>query len=139
MTEVWFYVSEDDSQAAPGKLLLRLIERARQARRQLYLHTDDEAACHRLDHWLWQDGFVPHGMASEPQVERQPVVIGFGPPPSACRDMMVNLSSQPAQGINDFNRLIELVAGDQGRRLNGRERWKYYRDQGYPVTKHELP
>jgi DNA polymerase III subunit chi len=139
MTEVWFYVSDDTRADAPGRLLLRLIERARQARRQVYLHTSDASAADRLDQWLWQEGFVPHGRLDEPQPEKQPVVIGYGPDPGPCRDLLINLDSAAATELDRFARVIELVAGDEDRRRAGRERWKSYRDRGYAVTRHDLP
>jgi DNA polymerase III subunit chi len=139
MTEVWFYVSEDTRPDAPGRLLMRLLERARQSRRQVYLHTSDASAATRLDQWLWQDGFVPHGLLAAPLAERQPVVIGHGQDRGACCDLLINLDSRAADDIDRFARVIELIAGDEERRKSGRERWKSYRDRGYAVTRHDLP
>ncbi|MFN3713861.1 MAG: DNA polymerase III subunit chi [Alcanivoracaceae bacterium] len=139
MTEVWFYVSEDTRPDAPGRLLMRLLERARQARRQVYLNTSDANAAARLDQWLWQDGFVPHGLPGEPQAERQPVLIGYGLDRGPCHDLLINLDPQAADDIDGFARVIELVAGDEDRRRAGRERWKSYRNRGYAVTRHDLP
>ena len=42
------------------------------------------------------------------------------------------------QGFERFERLIEVVTGDEGDRLQARSRWKHYADRGYAITRHDL-
>lgn len=140
MTEVWFYVSEDASGNARALLLKRLLERARQSARRLYVHTNDAAAAQRLDQWLWQapGSFLPHGLHTEANVAAQSVVIGHGDDPGEHHDLLINLADQVPDFFSRFQRVVELVGGSENDRTVSRERWKLYRDRGYAVTKHEL-
>lgn len=140
MTEVWFYISEDSRPDARARLLQRLIERALPAKRQLYLQAGDNEQAIKIDTWLWQEaGFTPHGLASEKNAHLQPVVIGSGDEAGQHSDILVNLDQRIPPHIGQFRRVIELVAGPEDQRQAARDRWKSYRDRGYPVTKHELP
>lgn len=140
MTEVWFYVSNDASDGARAVLLRRLLERAQQSTRHLHIHTRDENAAARLDQWLWQpnSSFLPHGLATTEHADKQSVVIGHGTSPSLSHDVLVNLDQQVPDFFSRFKRVVELVSGNEEDRQTSRERWKYYRDRGYHVTKHEL-
>lgn len=140
MTEVWFYVSNDASNGARAVLLRRLLERAQQSTRHLHIHTRGENATARLDQWLWQPGssFLPHGLAEAEHEDKQPVVIGHGASPGQSHDILVNLDQQVPDFFSRFKRVVELVSGNEQDRQTSRERWKYYRDRGYHVTKHEL-
>ncbi|PKM21658.1 MAG: DNA polymerase III subunit chi [Gammaproteobacteria bacterium HGW-Gammaproteobacteria-14] len=140
MTEVWFYISEDSRPDARARLLQRLIERALPANRQLYLQSSDSDQARKVDDWLWQEsGFIPHGLAGEEYSQLQPVVIGSGDSAGEHSDILVNLDQRIPPHIDQFKRIIELVAGPEDQRQSARDRWKSYRDRGYPVTKHELP
>jgi len=140
MTEVWFYISEDSRPDARARLLQRVIERALPAKRQLYLQASDHEQAGKIDDWLWQaPGFTPHGLASEEHARLQPVVIGSGDSAGQHNDILVNLDQRIPPHIDQFQRVIELVAGPEDQRQSARDRWKSYRDRGYPVTKHELP
>lgn len=138
MTEAWFYVSEDAGDAAVHGLLARLIERALRSPRQLYIHARDaEQAC-RLSDWLWQGHrFLPHGLHGEDNAE-QAVIIGHGGDPGDHHDILVNLDSQIPDHFSRFQRVVELVSGDEASRALSREKWTFYKHRGYPVARHEL-
>lgn len=139
MTEVWFYVSDDDAADARARLLQRLLERAVRSDRQLYLHGRDAAAVDRLDQWLWRlPGFLPHARLEDTEAQASPVVLGSGDDPGEQHDVLVNLDDDVPDFFSRFQRVVELVTGDKNERQKSRERWKFYRDRGYPVTRHEL-
>ena len=137
MTEVWFYVTRDASAGARAQLLRRLLERAWHSPRHLYLLTSDEIAAKRLDDWLWQPlgSFLPHAM-NDRQSER--CVIGYEGKTPESGDILVNLTDQVPSICEHFARVVELVSGSDNDTQKGRERWRYYRDKGLTVTKHEL-
>lgn len=137
MTEVWFYVTRDASAGARALLLKKLLERAWSSPRQLYLHTTDASAATRLDDWLWQPAtsFLPHGLTGDPA---QRCSIGHAGNCPAQGDILFNLSDQVPSVCAGFARVVELVSGSDNDTRQGRERWRQYRELGYPVTKHEL-
>lgn len=138
MTEAWFYVTEQEGTDGQQQLLLRILERALKSTRQLYLHCDSKQQAHSLSELFWQDNqFIPHGlMTTSPAA--QPVVIGFGDNPGEHHDIVVNLGKEIPDHFSRFERIIELVTGDQTARETSRERWIFYKHRGYPVARHEL-
>ena len=51
---------------------------------------------------------------------------------------VVNLSDEIPDFFSRFQRVAELVAGSDNEKSLARDRWRFYRDRGYAVTKHEL-
>lgn len=140
MTEVWFYVSDDQRPDGRARLLLRLLERASGSGRQLCLLGADADSSHRLDDWLWREAaFVPHGHYGGEHDHKQPVLICHGRQVPTEVDVLVNLSGTAPAATLAARRIVELVAGDAAARASARQHWQSYRDRGYSVVKHELP
>ena len=140
MTEVWFYVSDDQRPDGRARLLLRLLERALSSGRQLCLLSKDDDSASRLDDWLWREAdFIPHGRCDGDRDKGQPVLICSPEQLPAEVDVLVNLATELPAATVRARRLIELVAGDASARATGRQHWQSYRDRGYSVVKHELP
>ncbi len=51
--------------------------------------------------------------------------------------VLVNLGGTVPEGFEGFERLIEVVTGDESDRLQARERWKHYAARGYAITRHD--
>ena len=138
MTEAWFYVSEESGDAALHGLLARLIERALRSPRQLYVHARDEAHATEVSHWLWQGHhFLPHGLHGADSAD-QAIIIGHGTDPGGHHDILVNLDREIPDHFSRFQRVVELVSGDDASRTLSREKWTFYKHRGYPVARHEL-
>jgi DNA polymerase-3 subunit chi len=45
----------------------------------------------------------------------------------------VNLSNEIPPGFSRFQQLIEIISIDDEDRLPGRERFRFYRERGYPL------
>jgi DNA polymerase-3 subunit chi len=50
---------------------------------------------------------------------------------------MVNLGPETPAHFSRFDRLVEIVSADETDRAAGRERWKFYRERGYPMHRHD--
>ena len=137
MTEAWFYVTEQPGTAAAEQLLVRLLERALRSRRQLYVHCATAEAVHTLSSQLWQGTrFIPHGQRE--QSAGQQLVLGHGEDPGGHHDILINLTEAVPDHFSRFQRVIELVTGDDPSRRLSREKWTFYKHRGYPVERHEL-
>ena len=55
-----------------------------------------------------------------------------------CHEVLVNLGLEPAAGFESFERLSEIVTGDEDDRTAARLRWKHYAERGYAITRHEV-
>ena len=65
-----------------------------------------------------------------------PVVIGTELPSSG--EVLLNLGGDVPPGFAAFGRIAEIIDGDTERRRQGRERFRYYRDQGIAPETHNL-
>jgi DNA polymerase-3 subunit chi len=48
--------------------------------------------------------------------------------------VLINLDGELPEGFARFQRLIEIVGNDDGEKLPARNRYRHYRDRGYPLT-----
>jgi DNA polymerase-3 subunit chi len=137
MTRIDFHLVDADK-LGYGCRLVRKIYRSRQ---HVVVCCDDPVRLKAFDEALWtfapQD-FVPHVMASDALADETPVVLTASAEALPWHDVLVNLGDGLPGGFARFERLIEVVGGDQDDRARGRERWRFYRDRGYPLEKHEV-
>jgi DNA polymerase III subunit chi len=141
MTRIDFYVLEPGHSGNRFTLACRLVEKILQQPRRIYLHTAGEAEARALDRLLWtfRDGsFLPHGLAGQVAAELNPILVGWGEDPGAESDVLINLGDQVPQFFSRFDRVAECIDQDPRGRAAGRERFRFYRDRGYPLQTHKV-
>jgi len=142
VTRVDFYVLKSQAGGETHKTACRIAEKAYRLGQKVYLHTDSAEGASALDQLLWvfRDGsFVPHELADSGAAPGSPVLIGHDREPDPDhRDVLVNLAGQVPSFFSRFERVVEIVGGDHGQRSLARERFRFYRDRGYPLDTHEL-
>ncbi|WP_353177733.1 DNA polymerase III subunit chi [Salinisphaera sp. T5B8] len=141
MTEVFFYILEDEADDASARFACRLTEKAHENGHRVYLHVADDEAAQALDALLWvfrQGSFVPHATTAtlESDDELTPVVIGSGEPPPGFDDMLVNLGGDVGGFFSRFARHNEIVAPADVD--HARARYRFYKDRGYALTTHKI-
>ncbi len=52
--------------------------------------------------------------------------------------MIVNLDREQPAFFSRFERMVEVVASEDDDLEAGRRRWKFYKDRGYPLSRHDL-
>lgn len=136
MTDIAFHVNLADPLGYACRLLRKAC--ASGARVVVTGPREDLAA---LDAALWtfsaQD-FLPHGLLEalpEAACERTPIVLAAAPLQAAHRQVLVNLGAQAPEGFEQFERLIELVSGDDEALNQARVRWKQYAARGHTPHK----
>ncbi len=137
MTRVDFYVLQDVDLTAAHRFACRLALKAVSAGHPVYVHTDDTAAARALDDLFWQypeHRFLPHECEDAPSGSA-PVVIGWSPP-AAPEGLLINLANSVPTFFGRFERVAEIVV--QSLREVGRDRYRFYRDRGYPLFDHHL-
>lgn len=144
MTQVDFYILSSDSDEARLTFACRLAEKAMHKAHQVYIHSASSSEGGRLDKLLWtfsQGSFVPHRLAAAGDAGDgpEPVLIGYGDEPAAAhRDLMINLTGGVPEFFSSFGRVAEVVDEAPERKAQGRERYRYYRDRGYPLNTHRI-
>jgi DNA polymerase III subunit chi len=58
--------------------------------------------------------------------------------PPAHDGVLLNLRAEQPPFFSRFQRLIEIVSLDEADRARARERFRFYRDRGYPIETHNL-
>lgn len=141
MTRVDFYVSPRQTSDAHLQLACRIVDKAWQQQNQVYVHAATPEQAQQLDDLLWvfRDGaFIPHCQASDSLSDDTPIVIGCETPPATKPQVLINLGQEVPGFFSRFERVIEIVAGDETARAQARQRFKFYRERGYPLETHEL-
>jgi len=141
MTRVDFYVSPNQTGDAELQLACRIADKAWQKQNRVYINAASVQQAQLLDDLLWvfRDGaFLPHCLVSASEAAETPVTIGCDNPPATPPEVMINLGNEVPGFFSRFARVVEIVAGDDATRDRARERFRFYRDRGYPLETHEL-
>ena len=106
--------------------------------------TGDADTLSALDSALWQMSpvdFVAHCTSDgEAHVlARSPIVLLMdGAALAPHREVLLNLGAAVPAGFERFERLIDIVTGDEADRLDARTRWRHYAERGYAITRHDM-
>lgn len=137
MTEVAFHFNMPDKTL----YLCRLLRKAAAQRARVAI-IGPQAALRELDEALWsfsQTDFVPHcSIGSDATVrDASPIVLGGEPAQAAHHEVLLNLDAQVPSGFERFSRVIEVVGLSEQELADSRIRWKYYKQRGYPLIRHD--
>ncbi|MBV8033116.1 MAG: DNA polymerase III subunit chi [Betaproteobacteria bacterium] len=141
MTSIDFYFNAEDR----VQVACRLAAKALQQGKRLLVYAGDGESAARLDRtmWTWPAiGFVPHVLVHDPLAPQTPVLIAadaatLESPPVDVR-LLLNVSNECPPHFERFERLLEVVGADEAGKSSGRERYRFYRDRGYPIANHDL-
>ncbi|MFN3581275.1 MAG: DNA polymerase III subunit chi [Pseudomonas sp.] len=139
MTRIDFYLLSSDKPETRLDYACRLAHKAWSKGHNVYLHcTDEEQTC-ALDSLLWSfraDAFLPHALHTDkPQNQ---VTCGFDLDPVGQHDLLINLDNDSPGFFSRFSRMAEIVIEQDAVRLPARERFRFYRERGYPLQTHQL-
>jgi DNA polymerase-3 subunit chi len=135
VTEIDFHFN------APDKVshTCRLLRKAVVARGSRLVVTGEGRMLDAVDTALWQmapSDFVAHCRrnAQLHVAHRSPVLLTDDTDDVLAqqRPVLVNL------GAERFERLIEIVTGDESDRQSARQRWRHYADRGYALKRYDL-
>jgi DNA polymerase III subunit chi len=145
MTRVDFYVLDDGGAQARERFACRLVEKAWRLKHSIYLHAASPAEAAQLDKLLWtfsDRSFLPHvldGPDLDPALAAAtPVRVGAGRKPAFEAELLVNLDNEVPVFFSRFERVAEIVGGDDSQRAAARERFRFYRDRGYALETHRI-
>lgn len=140
MTKVDFYLL--NGEASRELVACRITEKAWRHGHRVYLLAPDKPGALELDELLWtfsQGSFVPHAVCQgEADTAEHPVLIGHDEPPTALNDVLISLAPQVPAWFSRFARVAELVGAAEHDKVLGRERYRFYRERGYPLDTHNL-
>jgi len=118
---------------------------------RVFVHSDDLELLKSLDQSLWQfrpERFIAHRLienqsstnqlvAEDTEDELEAVTLSNAAP--ARNDaILINLSSSVPVFFSRFERTLEVVDQQDSIRLEGRSRYRFYQERGYPLQHHNL-
>ncbi len=80
--------------------------------------------------------FLPHSLLGGEHDER--VAIGWQADPAHHNDVMINLGLSVPEFVGRFKRVTEVVVSTPEIRDPLRISYRYYKERGYPLSKHQL-
>lgn len=129
--EIWFYHLERSTleQVLPG-----LLEKTRERGWRALVRAADERLIDEIDERLWtwrDDSFLPHGLASGADAERQPILLtDSSENPNGAQALFIVDGSELGD-TKGFERCFIIFDGRDETALAGaRVRWKSLKDQG---------
>lgn len=134
MTRIDFHSNVPDKTA----YACRLVRKARAANCRVVILAADRDQLAELDHALWtfsEQDFLPHVMAGDALAEQTPVVLTDSDTAVLPHhQILINLSHTTPGHFARFERMFEIVSSDEDDKAAGRERYRFYQQQGYPLT-----
>ncbi len=126
----------------PDKLgyVCRLVRKAYGAGQKVVVHGQPTQLA-ELDARLWTFSpldFLPHCGVDSPNASVTPIVLAASLDGVPHHQLLINLDAQAPGQFASFERLIEVVGAGADDRDAGRERYRFYRERGYPLTHHDL-
>lgn len=138
MTKVDFYILKSGTREYTA---CKLIEKAFSLGHRIYVHTDSEEQAKKIDDMLWTfraGSFIPHQRYQPDSSQDSPVHVGSHEAPEIDSDVLINLATDVPLFFSRFQRVAELIGIDDETKTQGRERYRFYKDRGYPLNTHEL-
>jgi DNA polymerase III subunit chi len=128
---------------APDKLDYgcRLVRKAYRAGQRVVVCCEDDARLAAFDEALWrfsEADFIPHVRDTDPLAAQTPVVLTVEGASLPHHEVLVNLAARTPPFFASFERLIEVVSVEPADREGARERFRFYKDRGYPMGSHDL-
>ncbi|WP_454764763.1 DNA polymerase III subunit chi [Cupriavidus campinensis] len=136
MTRIDFHSNVPDTLA----YVCRLVRKAYGAGLKVVVHGAPQQLS-QLDARLWAFSpldFLPHCGVDSPQAAVTPIILAATLEAVPHHQILVNLSAEAPAQFASFERLIEVVGAAEADRAAGRERYRRYRERGYPLTHHDI-
>ncbi|HET8808545.1 MAG TPA: DNA polymerase III subunit chi [Methylophaga sp.] len=142
MTRVSFYILKSQDIHSRQQIACRLAEKAWREGHQVFIYTENAQQSAAMDEALWAfrpESFVPHQILESANPVVAPVLISHdNTPPPRLMDVLINLNAEQPMFFSQFERLAEIIDDDEQVKQQGRQRYKFYQDRGYPLETHHL-
>lgn len=91
--------------------------------------------------WAYDEAdFLPHATHTDPDwmQSRSPLLLTPQLVDVAGRTVLINLLPQLPEGLDRFERVLELVTLQDDHRQAARQRWKHYTQAGYSIEQFDV-
>lgn len=139
MTRILFYVLESPEERARQYFVCRLVRKIYHMGHRVHIHTGNDDLTRQLDTLLWtfeDEAFLPH--STQPEDVDSPITLHAQHLPTHHDEVLINLAHDLPSAFGRFTQLAEIIGGPPEARAAGRERYRYFRQRGYPLEHHTI-
>ncbi|NOY72711.1 MAG: DNA polymerase III subunit chi [Gammaproteobacteria bacterium] len=140
--QVDFYLLNVSETREGEHFVCRLTEKVFRQKHFIYIHTDNQSATSRLDDLLWTfspGSFLPHVLAHHmTKDDKVKITLGYADIPATAHDVLINMATHVPLAHTQFSRIAEIVYNTEPHKQLSRKRYRYYREQKYAVSSHEM-
>lgn len=108
---------------------------------RVLVYAPAEQDLNQLDRQLWAQSatsFTPHCLEGAALASETPIVLAATIAHPGHREFLLNLSDSIPPGFSSFEQLVEIVGTAESDRIAGRERYRFYRERGYPLDARDI-
>lgn len=154
MTDINFYVSNQEGIEHRLNIVYKLISHALKRQLFIHIHTDNEQMNKQVDDWLWtkeKRSFIPHSIIIQAETidgdsnaiatdenAKERITISHDYEPMEKCDYLINLSRQRPSFFSRYLKLAEILDNNEEIITAGRKRYAFYRERGYNLAYHKL-
>ena len=139
MSRVDFYILPEGT--GPERFACTMAKKAWSAGNRVHIHTQSEENAKSMDDLLWtfrDISFIPHEIYDGSVNEETPVTIGFGKSFPEVSQVIINLDKEIPEFVNSFERIVEIVGGDETNKQFARQRYKQYKSGDFETHDHKI-
>ena len=140
-THVDFYLLNEATADAVLQFTCRLLEKAYLKGHHIVLLCEDEQQAALMDECLWtfsSTSFVPHQRVVDNAPCTAPIQIHTDETALQIADILLNLSTNIPVNCHQFNRILEIVAGNEDEKKISRTHYRAYKAQNMKITTHNI-
>lgn len=135
MPNVSFYVLQSSHVQDFYKTIVQLTVKAYQADNQVLIHSNHMQILQPVDQYLWSfssTSFIPHVLVTHDDEvdEIDPIILASFEPSLPQKDLLIQLADHVPENFKQYNRIIEILYSEPSYLARGRERFRFYRQNG---------
>ena len=142
LSRIDFYVVSDSHLNARHLFVCRLAEKIYRLGHKVFIRTSTPSEATELDALMWTfrvGSFLPHSLTGmDAETPMSPLLIGHQEGPECSADLLINLAPSVPSAFRQYQRVAEIVDQDAAVKEAGRQRYRFYRDQGFTVDTHAV-
>lgn len=142
MTRINFYILKSNSPNDRMAFICRLVDKIYNKGHQILLYTEDNQQTGMIDDMLWtwkQGSFIPHEVYAGDEISDCPVIISHDHERATdIDDILINMAGDVPAFFSRFERVSEIVDRDETMTQMARQRYRFYKERGYPLESHDI-
>ncbi len=142
LTRISFYILKSNSPNERMVFICRLVDKIYNKGHQILLHTEDNQQANMIDDMLWtwrQGSFIPHEIYNGEEISDCPVIINHYPEcTTSINDILINMTDSVPEFLGRFERVSEIVDQNETATKMARQRYRLYKEKGYPLESHDI-